>query len=110
MRLVTYNLRFDSIPDKVTVQESLNLLNSTDPLQQPLYLDINHEQPWSVRRIRIAEHLLSEGIILAGEALPVSMHLFTYFGVLGLQEALIRQVHDLAQLFGKDWSWVCPKI
>lgn len=66
MRIVTYNLRFDSIPDKTTLRESLDILNSADPLQEPAYLNTHAEQPWSIRRIRIAEHLLSEGIVLAG--------------------------------------------
>jgi hypothetical protein len=37
------------------------------------YLRQSGEQPWSLRRLRVAEHLLGEGIMLAG-----------------LQEALVR--------------------
>jgi hypothetical protein len=88
MRLVTYNLRYDAKPDNVTVQQSLDAL--PDPLAAPGYLRKSGEQPWSVRRLRVAEHLLGEGIVLAG-----------------FQEALVRQVHDLAELFGKGWDWVC---
>ncbi|KAJ7836915.1 Endonuclease/exonuclease/phosphatase [Mycena olivaceomarginata] len=86
-RLVTYNLRFDSMPNNITVQQSLASL--PDPLIQPNYLSLTAEQPWSLRRIRVAEHLISEGIILAG-----------------FQEALIRQVLDMAELLGSDWDWV----
>ncbi|KAF7369376.1 Endonuclease exonuclease phosphatase family protein [Mycena venus] len=86
-RLVTYNLRFDSMPDNITVQQSL--ANLSNPLIQPRYLSLTAEQPWSLRRIRVAEHLISEGIILAG-----------------FQEALVRQVLDLAELLGSDWDWV----
>jgi len=89
MRIVTYNLRFDSQPDNITVQQSLDQLAAADPLQQPAFLSIKTEQPWSTRRLRVAEHLLSEGVIIAD-----------------FQEALVRQVHDLAQLFGKQWSWI----
>ncbi|KAJ7887398.1 hypothetical protein B0H13DRAFT_2235091 [Mycena leptocephala] len=53
------------------------------------YLRKSGEQPWSLRRRRVAKHLLGEGIMLAG-----------------LQEALVRQVHDLAALFGEDCNWV----
>lgn len=87
MRFVTYNLRYDAQPDNVSVQESLDSL--PDPLVAPGYQRKSGEQPWSLRRLRVAEHLLSEGVVLAG-----------------FQEALVRQVHDLAELFGEDWDWV----
>ncbi|KAJ7741030.1 Endonuclease/exonuclease/phosphatase [Mycena metata] len=87
MRIVTYNLRYDAQPDNITVQESLNSL--PDPLPAPGYHRKSGEQPWSVRRLRVAEQLLSEGVVIAG-----------------FQEALVRQVHDLAELFGADWDWV----
>ncbi|PFH45842.1 hypothetical protein AMATHDRAFT_157676 [Amanita thiersii Skay4041] len=87
MRLSTWNLRFDSQPDNITVQQSLNRLPS--PLVEPTFLDTFKEQPWSTRRVRVAELLLSEGADISC-----------------FQEALIRQVRDLAELFGDDWSWV----
>ncbi|KAJ7175183.1 Endonuclease/exonuclease/phosphatase [Mycena crocata] len=87
MRFVTYNLRYDSQPDNITVRQSLERL--PDPLLGPGYHRKRGEQPWSLRRMRVAEHLLGEGIVLAG-----------------FQEALVRQVHDLAELFGEDWGWV----
>jgi len=87
MRLVTYNLRYDSRPDNITVQQSVD--NLPDPLDAPGYQRKSGEQPWSVRRLRVAEQLLGEGIVLAG-----------------FQEALVRQVHDLAELFSSDWDWV----
>ncbi|KAJ7193608.1 Endonuclease/exonuclease/phosphatase [Mycena pura] len=89
MRLVTYNLRYDARPDNITVQQSLAAL--PDPLVSPGYQrrSGDSEQPWSLRRLRVAEQLLSEGVVLAG-----------------FQEALVRQVRDLAELFGDDWGWV----
>ncbi|GLB39133.1 putative endonuclease/Exonuclease/phosphatase family protein [Lyophyllum shimeji] len=71
MRIVTYNLRFDSQPDNITVQESLNSL--LDPLQQPAFLTLTKED---------------------------------YHSEWGFQEALVRQVNDLAELFGPEWSWI----
>ena len=63
--MVSYNLRYDCKPDKITVKESLAALQ--DPSQEPSYLSLaGQEQPWSSRRIRIAQDLLSEGIVLAG--------------------------------------------
>jgi endonuclease/exonuclease/phosphatase family metal-dependent hydrolase len=87
MKLVTYNLRYDSKPNDITVQETLDSL--PDPLTEPKYYATSKEQPWSTRRVRVVENLLNKGIVIAG-----------------FQEALVRQVHDLAELFGDEWSWI----
>lgn len=63
MRIATYNLRFDSMPDNITVQQSL--LSLPDPLVQPAYFNQTGEQPWSSRRIKVAQHLINEGIVMA---------------------------------------------
>ena len=62
MRISTYNLRYDSMPDNITVQQSLASL--PDPLLVPAYLAKTGEQPWSARRIKVAQHLISEGGII----------------------------------------------
>lgn len=72
MRIVTYNLRYDALPDNLTVQDSLNAL--PDSLNEPKYLSVHQEQPWSTRRIRIAENLLSSNIDIACE--PCLLKLF----------------------------------
>ncbi|KAF7348884.1 Endo/exonuclease/phosphatase domain-containing protein [Mycena venus] len=64
----------DQSNHNITVQQSLD--NLSDPLTIPGYLRKSGEQPWSLRRLRVAEHLLGE------------------------------QVYDLAELFGEDWDWV----
>ncbi|KAJ2979429.1 hypothetical protein NUW54_g11142 [Trametes sanguinea] len=87
MRIATYNLRYDSMPDNITVQQSLASL--PDPLQQYPFFGKTGEQPWSTRRIKVWENLESEGVVLAG-----------------FQEALVRQVTDLATLLGDGWGWV----
>ncbi|CDO77744.1 hypothetical protein BN946_scf184993.g7 [Trametes cinnabarina] len=87
MRIATYNLRYDSMPDNITVQQSLASL--PDPLQQYTFFGKKGEQPWSTRRIKVWENLESEGVVLAG-----------------FQEALVRQVNDLAELLGDGWGWV----
>ncbi|KAA1471978.1 mannose-6-phosphatase [Dentipellis sp. KUC8613] len=87
IRIASWNLRFDSMPDNITVQQTLAAL--PDPLQQPAFLNLTGEQPWSTRRIKVAQRLLGENIVLAG-----------------FQEALVRQVNDMAELLGTDWSWV----
>ena len=62
IRMATYNLRYDSQPDNITVQESLEMLD--DPLETPDYLGRLGEQPWSIRRIKVAQNLLQEGVVL----------------------------------------------
>ena len=67
MRIATYNLRYDSMPDNISVQQSLTSL--PDPLQAPVYYGKTGEQPWSTRRIKVFEHLESAGVVLAGTCL-----------------------------------------
>ncbi|OCH84829.1 hypothetical protein OBBRIDRAFT_740880 [Obba rivulosa] len=87
MRLATYNLRYDSQPDNKTIQQSIDEL--PDPLQQPRFLAKSGELPWSLRRLKVAQQLLNEDIVLVG-----------------FQEALMRQVNDLQELLGNDWAWI----
>ena len=67
MRVATYNLRYDSKPDNITVNETLAAL--PDPLTAPKYFGLKGEQPWSTRRVKVYQHLNSEGIVLAGALL-----------------------------------------
>ena len=102
--MVSYNLRYDVKPDSITVKQSLATL--PDPTLEPSYLSLaGREHPWSSRRIRIAQDLLNEGVALAG-TYDKLFRISTPLIVLGFQEALIRQVHDLAELLGDDWAWV----
>lgn len=64
MRIATYNLRYDSQPDRITVPQSLDAL--PDPLERPRFLNKTGEQPWSTRRIKVAQQLLNEEPILIG--------------------------------------------
>jgi len=74
MRIATYNLRYDSEPDQITVQQSLDALK--DPLIQPPFLKYIDEQPWSTRRIRVAEQILGEGTVIASSAFLSTLRLF----------------------------------
>ncbi|KAK0229469.1 Endonuclease/exonuclease/phosphatase [Armillaria nabsnona] len=89
LRIGTWNMRYDSQSNDITVQESIDSL--ADPLQHFTDLGISNgaEQPWSTRRIRVAEHVLNEGA-----------------SILSVQEALVRQVNDLVELLGDEWSYV----
>lgn len=108
MRITTYNLRYDSMPDNISVQQSLASL--PDPLVQPQYLAKSGEQPWSTRRLKVAEHLLHADVVMASGSHYSSVlhHVSNSIpSCPGFQEALVRQVKDLAQLLGDDWAWVC---
>ncbi|KZV87965.1 mannose-6-phosphatase [Exidia glandulosa HHB12029] len=86
-RLATYNLRFDSRPDSITVNQSIASI--PDPLTQPGFLSKSGEQPWSQRRLYIAERIINEGT-----------------AIFSIQEGLVRQVNDLQELLGSGWSFV----
>ncbi len=64
MRFVTYNLRYDSQPDGISVAQSIAQI--PDQLEEQPYLELRGEQPWSKRRLLVAQQVLSEGIVLAG--------------------------------------------
>ncbi|PCH36768.1 DNase I-like protein [Wolfiporia cocos MD-104 SS10] len=87
MRIASWNLRYDSQPDHISVNQSLDALPSA--LLRPRFLGKSGEQPWSTRRIKVAQQLLSER--------PT---------IIGFQEALVRQVNDLAELLGDEWAWL----
>ncbi|KAJ7055524.1 Endonuclease/exonuclease/phosphatase [Mycena amicta] len=89
LRIVTFNIACSPYSDGISVKKSLDSI--PDPLVQPPYLGLDgrSEQPWSTRRLYIAEQLLSAGISLAG-----------------FQEPVKQQVDDLAELLGDDWAWV----
>ncbi|EJD54707.1 DNase I-like protein [Auricularia subglabra TFB-10046 SS5] len=87
LRFVTYNLRYDSRPNNVSVAESLAAL--PDPLAPVDYYAQSGEQPWSLRRHYITERVLSEGAV-----------------VFSLQEGLVRQINDLTELLGSGWDYV----
>ena len=62
------------------------------------------EQPWSTRRIKVYQQFQNEGIVLAREFLEaMPMLLRVLKARVGFPEALVRQVTDLATLFGDDW-------
>jgi len=88
VRIMSWNLRFDSMPDNITVAETIASL--PNPITEPAaFLNITDEQPWSMRRIKVAQRIIGEEV-----------------QILGFQEALVRQVNDMAELLGNDWGHV----
>lgn len=65
-RVGSWNLRYDSQPDNITVADSIASL--PDALDQIDYLKSSNvaEQPWSTRRLRVAQTILSENLVIAG--------------------------------------------
>ncbi|CCO32207.1 hypothetical protein BN14_06261 [Rhizoctonia solani AG-1 IB] len=89
LRLTTWNLRYDSQSNNLTVADSIANLPDRLLEPQPYYADASHEKPWSTRRIGVAALLDFQGS-----------------SIVSFQEALARQVHDLQELLGKEWGWV----
>ncbi|KAI0036488.1 mannose-6-phosphatase [Vararia minispora EC-137] len=88
VRLMTWNIRYDSQPDNVTVQETVGSL--PDPLTEPVsFLNLTGEQPWSTRRIRVYQRIIGEDV-----------------DMIGFQEALERQYDDMHELLGDNWGCV----
>lgn len=88
IRLATYNIRYDSQPDNITVAESLAALpQHTSPPSQ--FYTNTTERPWSTRRLYVANDILfNRATIFSG------------------QELLSRQINDLSILLGPLWSWI----
>ncbi|ELU42931.1 hypothetical protein AG1IA_03040 [Rhizoctonia solani AG-1 IA] len=89
LRLTTWNLRYDSQSNNLTVTDSIANLPDRLIEPEPYYADASHEKPWSTRRIGVAALLKFQGS-----------------SIISFQEALVRQVHDLQELLGKEWGWV----
>ena len=67
MKVLSWNLRYDNKPDRISVQESLRNLPSS--LEQPRkFENATREKPWSARRIKVAQEVLNENVVLAGVA------------------------------------------
>ena len=64
IRIMSWNLRVDSMPDNIAVQQTIDSL--PDPLTEPALLGNKGERPWSTRRIKVAQRIISENVVLAG--------------------------------------------
>lgn len=63
LHLATWNVRYDVHPDWIPVAASLAAL--PDPLIAPPRV-FRGEQPWSARRVRVAQRLLASHVDLVG--------------------------------------------
>ncbi|KAI5819235.1 plasminogen-binding protein pgbB [Pyronema omphalodes] len=82
IRLLTWNLRYDSLPNSIPVNTSISNLPLHLPADQSLRpYSSAQEQPWSTRRIFITREIL-----------------FHQPGIICFQEALSRQISDLGEL------------
>jgi hypothetical protein len=105
--VLSWNLRFDSKPDSISVAETLRNLPS--PLKPPSN-SLKGEQPWSQRRVGVVQRILASEVDVFGMTVQSD---FDEAEILnhakGLQEALERQVTDLKEILsmgGEEWSFV----
>lgn len=97
------------MPDSIPVAETLKKLPGA--LCKPeRFLNATEERPWSTRRVKVAQQILSENIVLAGEYVFVCRMMLRLNAVLaGFQEVFERQVGDMLELLGSsDWAYVRP--
>lgn len=75
LRIMSFNVRYDSIPDGISVQQSLKGLSRGVP-QEPAYYSNTTEQPWSLRRLYVANDILFNKVDLFGSPsiLLVQLH------------------------------------
>ncbi|GJJ06204.1 hypothetical protein Clacol_000393 [Clathrus columnatus] len=86
---MTYNIRFDSLPDNVTIAQSIAALNGNDIQTPSAFYPNTNERPWSQRRIPLVNGIKNAGV-----------------NMFGMEEALVRQVNDVQTLLGSDWAHV----
>lgn len=65
LRFLSYNVRYDSMPDSISVNESIDSLPKGLP-GKPHYYAHWIEQPWSTRRLYIANDILFNRIDIYG--------------------------------------------
>lgn len=66
LRLMSYNFRYDSKPDSITVQETIDALPSGLPETPSTYYANTAEKPWSTRRIGITNDILFPQVNVVG--------------------------------------------
>lgn len=89
-RFLSYNIRFDSKPNNITVAETIDSLPSSIPSQpSSFYAGADTEPAWSDRRVRLANDIL-----------------FNRVSFFGGQEVTIRQLDDLQELLGDEYAHI----
>lgn len=90
LRFLTYNVRYDSLPDNISVADTIASLPSGMPSEpSAYYAGADVEAPWSTRRIQVAN--------------DVAFNKVDFFGG---QEILVRQLEDLQELLGDEYAHI----
>ncbi|ODV83613.1 hypothetical protein CANARDRAFT_186197, partial [[Candida] arabinofermentans NRRL YB-2248] len=88
IRFESWNLRYDSMSDSISINETISSLNSTIP-QNVTYYTEYEEYPWSDRRIGIKNDVI-----------------FNKVDIFTVNEGLERQVNDLSTLLNMSYIGV----
>ncbi|KAK7204539.1 plasminogen-binding protein pgbB [Myxozyma melibiosi] len=90
IRMLTWAIRYDSLSDSISVDDTIAGLNSTVPVDSEIDYYSNHaEVAWSTRRIAMSSDIL-----------------FNKVQLFAIQGAYTRQMTDLASLLGDNWSYI----
>jgi hypothetical protein len=104
---MTWNIRWDTQPDNITIEQSLAALDGNDIQTPASYYPNTNERPWSTRRFPLAERVLWEGVSVMGKpACNVYLPLLspTITRELGFPESVVRQVNDIQALLGEEFD------
>lgn len=71
---LSFNIRFDSKPDNVTIAQSIAALNGNDIQTPASYYPDTSERPWSQRRIPLTNQIKFSGANVFG-----NLHDFDFF-------------------------------
>lgn len=66
LRVMTYNVRYDSMPDNITVRDTIRSLPTALPQDPPTYYADTGERPWSTRRVHVANDVLLRAVDIFG--------------------------------------------
>lgn len=66
VRSMSWNLRYDSMPDNVTIAQSIAALNGNDIQTPTAYYPDTNERPWSQRRIPVSNTVDFAGVSILG--------------------------------------------
>lgn len=104
-RLMSYNFRYDNMPDAITVQQTIDGLSQGLPAKPSTFYSNTAEKPWSTRRIGIANDILFPQTHILGSFASQSESKIADNST-GVQEAFKRQVEDIQLLLGSEWDHV----
>jgi hypothetical protein len=83
---MTYNFRYDSKPDNISVEQTIEGLPKGLPETPSAFYTHTEEQPWSIRRIGIANDILFPKVDILG----IFIHSISWYDLHARTDARIQ--------------------